>query len=130
MRPLLKKSGQILACLCLLAALPSCDKTEENIFNISQEGGICTLETELDGASMRIISGEETSNKALFTKDFANPDNSEWFTELGWIRVHYKPSFKELLVTTTKNSTGSGRKARLTAIKNGSHTVIAEFRQE
>ena len=129
MRPLLKTLGRILLPICLLTLALSCNKIEENVFYFSQEGGVCTLATEFDGASMSIISGEDTSTKALFTEDFANPDNSEWFSELGWIRVHYKPAHREVIVTTTGNETGSDRKARLTALQNGTPTTIAEFRQ-
>ena len=135
MKPSLTRLRQVFILFCLLAIGTSCEKMQENVYDICQGGTVCILDGTYDGSSMSLSSGKDVSEEAVFYEEMISfdtldhPDGSEWFVELAWIRVHYKPAYQQTYVFIKENQTGSRRQARLTAVKDGKRTVIAEFRQ-
>lgn len=134
MRLPLAKLLQVSVLFCLLVSVASCDKMQDNVYNICQGGTVCILDVAYDGSSMSLGSGENVSKEAVFYEQMISFDNSDqdggsWFVELDWIRVHYKPASRQTFVFIKENQTGSRRQAKLTAVKDGKRTVIAEFRQ-
>lgn len=102
--------------------LTSCEKEVENYFYFSAEGGPYSFYIEVDGSSLMIRSGEVSSKYAVFYKDGADPDNSDWVAELDWITVFYKPARKYVHVAVRENTTGKNgqRGLRLSGTVNRS----------
>lgn len=88
-------------------------------YNISSEGGPLLYELSIEGESIKLSSSGIEADKAIFIEDSINPDSSQWFTELEWIRVYYTPHTQTLFISVDKNTAGQDRIAVISCIGNG-----------
>ncbi len=123
MKSLIVKLLGPLVLVCGLLCFTSCEKEAENSFVFSAEGGPYEFNTEVDGSSLKIYSGDVSSRDAKLY------NNSQWVAELDWIIVFYIPAEQHIHVGVHENTTGKKRTARVTAVRNGKQVVLCEFKQ-
>ena len=119
---------KIISLLLVLLLAPSCKKDGPNTYRFCfSEGGGPLLYYDVDiyGATLSLRSGEEYAKPAIFSEDYATPNNSEWYTELDWIHVDYTPYTKELYIGVNENKSGKKRKATITA--NGPDGIVRVY---
>ena len=76
-------------------------------------------ELSIEGESIKLSSSGIEADKTIFIEDSINPDSSQWFTELEWIRVYYTPHTQTLFISVDKNTAGQDRIAVISCIGNG-----------
>lgn len=117
---MLKKS---ITFLLGILSLVACSKDYDFLF--SNVGGPKTYSMDIDGASIVITIDGTNSQSPIFSEDYANPDDSQWFVEMDWIRVFYHPSRNLLSVHVDDNTTGKRREAVITALDKSGKKVNA-----
>ena len=103
----------------LLAGSCRQDNGNRYSYNISSEGGPLLYELSIEGESIQLSSSGIDADKTIFIEDSINPDSSQWFTELEWIRVYYTPHTQTLFISVDKNTAGQDRIAVISCIGNG-----------
>ena len=80
-------------------------------YTFTAEGGPLLYELDIDGATISLESSGVEADKPMFVEDYANPVESQWFTELEWVRVYYTPSTETLHISVDRNLSGRSRNA-------------------
>ena len=87
------------------------DGIDRYSYSFTQEGGPLSYELDIDGATISLESSGVEADKPVFIDDYANPDDSQWFAELDWIRVYYTPFTETLYISVDRNLSGRSRNA-------------------
>lgn len=111
--------GFTILLLVLFAGSCKQDITNRYSYYFSSEGGPLLYELSIDGESIKLSSSGIEADKTIFIEDSINPDSSQWFTELEWIRVYYTPHTQSLFISVDKNTDGQDRIAVISCIGNG-----------
>lgn len=111
--------GFTMLLLVLFAGSCKQDRTNRYSYYFSSEGGPLLYELSIEGESIKLCSSGIEADKPLFIEDSVNPETSQWFTELEWIRVYYTPHTQTLFISVDKNTGGQDRIAVISCIGNG-----------
>ena len=121
----------VLATLSLLFVF--CTKSEIDCFKyrFASAGGVKEYTAMIDGSSFSLSSRGVEAKKPDFYEDITNDANSQWFTELDWIRVYYTPSKESILISVDSNPSGLDRNAVITGFDlQGRKKIVIDVRQE
>ena len=120
----------VLVTLSLLSVF--CTKNEIDHFNyrFANAGGIKEYTSMIDGSSFSLSSSGLEAKKPDFYEDISNDANSQWFTELDWIRVYYTPSKQSILISVDANHSCLNRSAVITGFDSqGRKKIVIDVRQ-
>ena len=111
--------------LALVFSLVSCNKMKCD-FYFSDGGGTFNKDLEIDGETLTVRSGDESSNKVFLS--YPNTADEQYSAGLDWVHAYYYTNQHNLLIFVHENTTGHERYFTVSGSLNGKETSFT-FRQ-
>ena len=120
----------VLATLSLLFSFCAKNEIDHFKYRFANAGGIKEYTLMIEGSSFALSSCGIEAKKPDFYEDITNSANSQWFTELDWIRVYYTPSRQSILISVDANYSGQKRNAVITGFDSeGRKKIVIDVLQ-